>query len=463
MFRKLVSNLPFSPSLVGQLGFYAKRLKKEEATRKLGLIFTALALIVQSFAVFTPPESANASSPSNMIQGGVSSLQGILNNYDANTNNMKDLFTALGITREDLQSLKATTVNSKTDNVRSWGLTSRFSTAQGERTYTAPLASGGNRTWYYRPLVLWDSLPYTIANGSTYPAFQGVSAKFGWFAIMNACGNLLTNKAVPDYPCPPNTNGTYPNCTPIPCPTGTTGTYPNCAPPPPPVKPCPQNPALTANNPDCQPCPDSPTLWIKDGKCKADLIRLKTAKNITRGNIDATTTVAQASDKIVYSLTIENKGATSADETLVEHIDDVLEYAKVIDNGGGSLTKDPSTNVAILTWPKFSVKPGEKITRMFTVQMLDKIPAMGQGTSDKTSYDCKMINTYGNAIQINVQCPVEKQVVENTVSTLPHTGPRENMIFAAIVFAGVAFFYARTRQLKTEVRLIRRDFNTGTI
>ena len=102
MFRKIVSNLAFSPALVGQLAFYAKRLKKEEATRRVGLIFTALALIVQSFAVFSPPESANASSPSNFIPGGVTSLSGYLSNYDANTNNIKDLFTVLGITRSDI-------------------------------------------------------------------------------------------------------------------------------------------------------------------------------------------------------------------------------------------------------------------------------------------------------------------------------------------------------------------------
>jgi len=40
MFRKIVSNLPFSPALVGQLGFYAKRLRKEETTRRLGLILS---------------------------------------------------------------------------------------------------------------------------------------------------------------------------------------------------------------------------------------------------------------------------------------------------------------------------------------------------------------------------------------------------------------------------------------
>jgi len=462
MFKKLVSSLPFSPALVGQLGFYAKRLKKEEATRKLGLVFTVLALIVQSFAILTPPESANASNPSNMIPGGVTSTNNIVANYDANTNNIKDLLSDLGITRAEVAATKLVTVNSKRDGVLSWGLTSRFSAAQGEKTYSAPVA-GGSRTWYYRPLVLSDTLSYTIANGSSYPMYQGYSSKFGWFAIMKSCGNLITKTAPAPYPCPANTQGAYPSCTPIPCPTGTTGTYPNCITPPAPPKPCAVNPALNVNSPDCQPCPDSPSLWLKDVKCKPEFVRTKVAKNITQGNVDATTVTAQASDKITYSLTIENKGTTSADETLVEKIDDVLEYARVIDNGGGALSKDPSTNVSILTWPKFTVKPGEKITRMFTIQLLDTIPAMGQGISDQTSYDCKMINTYGNSVQINVRCPVEKQVIENTVAALPHTGPRENMIFAAIVLAVVVYFYARTRQLKTEVRLIRRDFNTGTI
>lgn len=65
MFRKLVSSLPFSPALVGQLGFYARRLSKEQTSRRLGLIFTVLALVVQSFALLSPPEPTYAVSPTN--------------------------------------------------------------------------------------------------------------------------------------------------------------------------------------------------------------------------------------------------------------------------------------------------------------------------------------------------------------------------------------------------------------
>lgn len=88
---------------------------------------------------------------------------------------------------------------------------------------------------------------------------------------------------------------------------------------------------------------------------------------------------------------------------------------------------------------------------------------MGTGVSDRSSYDCKMINTFGNSVSINIDCPVQKQVVERTVAELPHTGPRENMIFAGVIFSIVAYFYARSRQVKKEVRLIRRDLNAGTI
>lgn len=66
MFKKIVSNLPFSPALVGQLGLYSKKLRREKTTRRIGLIFVILALIVQSLAVFQPPESANAANPNDI-------------------------------------------------------------------------------------------------------------------------------------------------------------------------------------------------------------------------------------------------------------------------------------------------------------------------------------------------------------------------------------------------------------
>ena len=66
-------------------------------------------------------------------------------------------------------------------------------------------------------------------------------------------------------------------------------------------------------------------------------------------------------------------------------------------------------------------------------------------------------------LSTKVDCPAEKRVVEQVVTELPHTGSSENIIFAGIVLAVVVFFYARSRQLSTEIRLVRRNFNAGTI
>lgn len=614
MFRKIVSNISFSPALVGQLGFYARRLRKEESTRRVGLIFTALALVVQSFAVFSPPEPANASNPSDMIPGGVTSVSSFLRHYDRNTNNIKDLYTKLGITRSEIAATKYKSVNTKRDSPLTWGLTSRFSSAQGERVYTLYKDNGTSRNFYYKPLRLWDSLPYTIANGSTYKMYVGYSAKFGWFAIQRNCGNLVTQKApasqAPNYRCDTikaqkisrlkyrfdvkktaGSGASYKRSTftfgdgkkqtvtsttvehtyskagnyvvtatpafvvggktvsansskckttisidaePTPVaqcdqlsiskigslrtlnakvstangasiknyqytitrdgavvydktfqstntthsttfnPSGdgvfkatlTVGTSlgnktsTSCVGQftvPPPAK-CDLNPDLPADSPECQPCPGDENLWIKDKACAADVIMTKTASNTSQNNVDAITTLAKASDRILYKLTATNKGKDSTSVDFVEQLDDVVEYASIIDNGGGVYDKKEHT----LTWPSVRLKSGEQQVRMFTVQLSDTIPAAARGVSDATSYDCKMLNTFGNAVEIDVNCPTPK-VIEQTITELPETGPTENILFAGMLLATVTFFYARSRQLRTEVRLVRRSINTGTI
>lgn len=619
MFRKLVSNIAFSPALVGQLGFYAKRLSKEEATRRMGLIFTALALIVQSFAVFSPPESANASNPSNFVDGGVSSVHDYLQHYDVNSRHIKDIMTSVGITRAEIKAAKPGTFNSK--QVLSWGLTSRFSAAQGERTFTYTKASGGTGTVYYRPLTLWDTYPYTKKNGSTYQGFIGHSAKFGWFAIMKNCGNLITKKAPKPAPKPiaacsaltvdklsrtsfrftahasakngakiksylytiknkagktiqskttsaatytytQSSTGTYTaslavntsvgtkesadcktsftvspppavpaaactnldasligrtsveltgeasasggakiskyvftiknkagktvatrsvttnkaSVTPDDITLTTPGNYvaslavstsvgqktsaANCTASFTIAKPavCSLNTQLAANSPDCQPCPGNTSIWIKDVDCKSHIIDTKQAININQNNVDASTTIAQAGDRIAYTINVQNTGLAPAVAPLQENLDDVMEYATIADTGGGTFDENTKT----LSWPSVTLQPGQKQSRTFVVKLASTIPAMARGTSDATSYDCIMTNTFGNSINVNVNCPAPKQV-EEVVSQLPHTGPTENMLFAGVVFALVAYFYARSRQLKKEVRLIRRDLNAGTL
>lgn len=385
MFRKIVSHLSFSPALVGQLGFYAKRLRKEEATRRLGLIFVALALVVQCLAVFQPPESANAANASDFVPGGLGlgankSLNNFLAPYDANSRNLKDVMTYLGVTRDEIASAQFSSFI--TGAKLSWGYEPR----PGSTAVTVTNAAGTPvQTVYARPIA--------NANGSNTRIYGwiGHSAKVGWFAIMQACGNLVTD-TIPKPPTP--------------------------------------------------------------GK----VVQSKTAVNVSQGNVAASTVAAKASDKISYTITVKNTGGSAIDATLEDHLGDVLEYSDLIDKGGGTFNE----STKVLSWPKITLPAGGTQSRTFAVQLHATVPTTPVGQSDPSSYNCLMENVFGNDYTIPVTCAPPK-VIEKVTTELPKTGPTENMIFAGVVLAVVTYFFARSRQMNKEVRLIRRDLNAGTI
>lgn len=607
MFRKLVSNLNFSPALVGQLSFYARRLRKEEATRRLGLVFTALALIVQSFAVFSPPEAANAASAADFIPGGVSSKADLLAHFDRNTNNIRDILGSLGIKRADVAGTSEKTIGEA--GRYNWARTELYSPAQGERKWDY-----GKGIVYYRPMALTQG-------GPNHVVFAGFSPTFGWFGIKKDCGNLITSKP-PEAPNPeafckslniaqlgtkrfrmtgkatkkdgaviksykyeikksgsgavidtktfpsaaiehdfvyeqakpgkynvrltvqtsegaktsstcfdsfvvdekPNAacvevraeiinrttvslggksstangakiekyvfvvknaagkqikrvvvksskrnvtadsfilkEGQYVVTLKVHTSAGVK-TDDDCAKSFTVVRQevCPYNPSLPPNSPDCQPCPDNPEIWIKDEKCSADVINSKRVTNMSQGNVNASSVVARAGDRLSYTLTVQNKGLLSQNITIRENLEDVLEYSELIDAGGGTYDKNTKT----LSWPVINLKGGSKESRTIVVKLFDAIPTTNTGTSNQDSYDCRMVNTFGNSLDVDVDCATEKEVVEKVVKELPQTGPRENMIFAGVLLAVVVYFYTRSRQLGKEVRLIRHGLNTGTI
>ena len=193
MFKKIVSQLSFSPALVGQLGFYAKRLRKEQTTRRIGLIFVALALVVQSLVVFQAPEPANAANPGDMIPGGLGlganrSFNNFLGPYDRNERNLKDIYNYFGITREEITATKFTTF--RVGDKIGWG----FENRAGATAVGITNGSGAQVTTLYgRPLNIVND-----RNGDIW-AYVGYSSKVGWFAIMQYCGNLITDI----YPTPP--------------------------------------------------------------------------------------------------------------------------------------------------------------------------------------------------------------------------------------------------------------------
>ena len=223
---------------------------------------------------------------------------------------------------------------------------------------------------------------------------------------------------------------------------------------------CAVNPELLASDPECQPCPGNSSLWYKSADCAEKVASSKEATNMTQNGQLATRVTANGGDRIQFVLSMYNIGKVPTTVEFKENMSDVLEYATLYDNGGGALNEENGTKY--LTWGKIALKPGEKASRTVTVKVADTIPLTARGTSDPSSYDCIMTNTFGNTININMNCQAPK-VIEHVVEQLPNTGPTENIIFSGILATVVVFFYARSRQLGSEVRLIRKDFNAGTL
>lgn len=537
MFRKIVSSLAFSPALVGQLGFYAKRLRKEEATRRIGLVFTVLALVVQSFAVFSPPEAANAANGDNVIYSGIASKDDLLAIYDrgvdsAGRADIRQIYTHFGLTRQDLANTSVGTYYTndfngqlKTVGRTDWGVNTRFPVSITDSTttvYSGQFLDGYNgKRWPMKALIgkravdgAWFAItmdcgnvvyvvppppvkrPTAVCSGlSVTPISRtkmrlaaaastadGATISSYTYVVKNSAQAVVASQRVAasgpasqlEVTLP--RDGTYTASVTVQTSVGdVTGSHCQSNLTVSPEPRCALNPALVESSPDCKPCEADSSLWFKDTKCLPGFEIAKSVSNITQDQADATHHAAQPNDQLRYTLTVTNKGKATGDYTIADSLADVLEYAEVVDLGGGSLgqtgnmehkaTPDGTSSSLVnpaVTWPAVTLKPGQSASKTVLVRVKAIVPVTAKSMTNMKSYDCKMSNTFGNTLSVAVACPPEK-VAETITTELPHTGATENMIFAGIVLAVVTYFYARARQTKTEIRLIRRNLHAGTI
>jgi PKD repeat protein len=489
MFRRIVSQLSLSPSAVSELAFYARRLQQERITRTFSAIAAVLVVALQFATIALPPTPANAASPSDIIHGGVTSKDDLLNRYDESPQ-VQAIYRHFGVERRDLEKAKSASINTLDRSYKSLGRVQHLAS-------DTPIDIG-NVTYWQRGLYTWDT-GSNLKTGSTYQVFAGNrSLDGGYFAIMVQCGNIVvkTNPATPK----PTVKPPVPTPLPTPAPTPK-GTKLACT-------------QLTADVSSGE-APltvrftglgaatgDSITDWLYDfgdkntdkratgsvvhvyqnpGKfivhlqvrgssghvsdaCTVNVeakskpavfTKKKAALNLTE-NIDATTRPAQPGDEIKYVLTTKNTGGTGTNYVVTEHITDVLEYADVTDAGGAKVDESGG----VLVWPGQVLGSGATMTRSFTVKVKNPVPPTPIGLSDKSSYDLRMDNIYGNAIQVAVAPPVAKQV-EAAATSLPATGAPVATLIVLTVSGLTLFFYFRNRQLLKEVKLLRNEYQGG--
>jgi hypothetical protein len=185
----------------------------------------------------------------------------------------------------------------------------------------------------------------------------------------------------------------------------------------------------------------------------------KKARNITQQLDDASSKPAQAGDTIEYTLSVKNESKEVRKGFVIEeNMEDVLEYADLQDASGATFTTNP---VSMLSWAPVDIKPNETVLRTILVKIKSPLPTTPASTSDPSSNDMKLVNTYGeDTVTINLP-KTGLKTVEQTVSTIPSTGLGTNIIISTFILMAATYFFYRSKLMNKELSLVRQEFNYG--
>jgi uncharacterized repeat protein (TIGR01451 family) len=497
MFEKLLSLLPYNPSLAQQVSFYSRRMREEATVRRTGLIFLVLAFLVQFFAVISPPQATVADSTNDLIDGGFSSRSEAVGACRSNTKYYGDILSNYGISCDDVAAASTVTIKSTDDSNQlysmGWNPEGSVNADTHKKTNETPAnLIGLPRAVYWRYLSSWDTGAY-----SSYEVLRVVSSSTHHvFYIMYHCGNLVSVGIPPAIspclynssllstsnqcikpcqynsqlaasssqcvaPCPIAGKSSLPQTSSqcfAPCPYNSkiAASSPQC------FKPCQYNSAIPATSDECfKPCQFNQNIASDSPQCKpctsatgssdtlACVTVSKTASDPTQNWPDANNKTAQPGDTIVYTLFAKNTGqATVSSFLMQENLSDVLDYADVVSLDGGSI--DNTTGE--VSWPTADIQADATLSHQITVKVKDPIPQTPVSLSDPGHFDLIMTNVYGNTININVPgTPVK--TIENTSTTLVNTGPGTSLFVGAVIMVLAGYFYGRARLLAKESAL----------
>ena len=446
MFEKLIASLPYNPSLLNQVAFYGKRMRQEQTVRRTGLIFIVLAFSIQFFAVLSPPQSTMAASSNDLINGGITSAADAANNCTSNVQGYQTIMDYYGISCADLSRGATLTIKSTDASKQLFSMGrlpyGKTNANSGKATSETPVKIAGLSTLYVRYLWSFDTGAY-----SSYKALKITSTTtHKTYYILYSCGNLVSIGLPVHYVKP------TPTPTPVPTPTPTPTPTPIPTPKPTPAPKCQYDSTLPASDVNCKPCDQA----VSSADSLACVVFHKIAANVTTGNSDANNTMAHAGDTIEYTLFAQNNGKGVVNNfAFQENMNDVLDYAAIIDLHGGQLDANN-----IVTWPAATINAGATAQQQITVQVKNPIPQTPVSTSDGHHFDLTMTNVYGNTVNITVPGDVTK-TVETVATTMPNTGPGTSLFFGAAIVMLAGYFFSRARLLATETSIALQDNNSG--
>lgn len=456
MFKKLLSNLPYNPSLIGQVSFYAKRLHRESAIRKAGFVMIALAMMLQSLAVFSPPQASLQASPNtDLLNGGFSSKAEAVKHCKNNDQDYKQIMSHFGISCDAIANSQETRIAPRDHGGELWSMGRLSFGTKGETSVNVP----GAGKFYVRHF-------WSLNHNSSYKALKVKNSDGKTVYILFECGNIVSI-GIPTPPrkdvCDniPGVQTSKADCDVCPGKTGTQASAKDC-------DVCPNIAGIQLTKDKCDVCPNVTGVQSSESECKpceqsqtrddltACLQLNKSAKNITQSIGNANGTTAKASDTIEYTLTTTNKGKLDIkDYQVTDGFGDVLDYADVVDLHGGTI--DSYGNV---TWPKETIKAGKASVHTVIVKIKSVIPSTPASSSDSQHFNGVMTNVYGDVVNIDLPVSVTKNI-EIATTQIPNTGPGTSLAIGFGLAVFIAYFFARSRLLAKELDVVRTDFGSA--
>lgn len=187
-FRDIVTNYTIGAISRSKVGFYAKRLAKETATRRLASVLM-IGLLVLQFAVFiAPPKPSYASSPADLVAGGPFTRASIINTvWNNNPAGVQQVFLRLGITREKMQ--QSTTAQAcKGQGWLSMGRNPDAGSTQWQPgIYIGPAESR------------WAQNCFNVMRGTSKVQDGQTGQWYEWGVILE-CGNIILKPTTPPQP-----------------------------------------------------------------------------------------------------------------------------------------------------------------------------------------------------------------------------------------------------------------------
>ncbi len=477
-----------------------------------------LAMLIQVFAVISPPGSSVSASPDNdLINGGFSNKdQAVLHCIDGNKDFGK-ILSHYNINCSDVGQASTVTLKSTDYDRKLYSMGRKPYGLDGEQPVNIEGAIGGRV--FLRHLWSWDS-----SGASTYQALSGTNKDGLRFFILYNCGNLVFIGIPPVNPPPPPPPPAELSCTNLIMNVSDGGRvklgtqvsvrgqaagknlprgqqvdmyyeYVNVAT----GKVIGKASATgirfrdnTANDPSAHSFSANTAgqflfrLTVKSsgnkvakgsatGECvkrvnvqKAcdesgnikdleDCINVhKRARNLTQNIANANGTVAKPGDIIEYSLLVENTANVIIPKFVIqENISDILDYADATNLGGGKIG-----SASILRWPDVSLKAKTTITKKFTIKVKNPLPSTPRSTSDPGKFDMVMTNVYGDTVTIKLPPSITKQT-ELVTGELPKTGPGTGLAIGFALTTIVGYFFARSHLMAKELDMVSKDFPIG--